>query len=251
MTPLVKRPATAALTKRPVATARAKPAATALVKRPAATALAKRPSPWKVTTSVIVPCAAKHAALLPELLKHLASQTTLPDEVVICISSTRDTPLLPKQPYTVRLITDAALAYAGKNRNRAASASRGDVLIYQDADDIPHPQRIEIAKHLFSNFFVEHLLHGYTRSTTPAWLAQRYTNATTNARYEPYSYTHTFTNGNAITTREVFQRVRWPENIARGQDVLYNKMVLARFPNRMVRLNLPLLTYRQHLSTRA
>ena len=227
------------------------PAPRTAPRAPRGTTLQPRPSPWKAKTSVLVPCAAKHAALLPDLLKQFASQTTLPDEVVICISGMRDALLLPKQPYSVRLLTDASPAYAGKNRNRAASASSGDILIYQDADDIPHPQRIEIVKHLFSNFFVEHLLHGYTRSrsTTPAWLAQRYTNIAANARYEPYSYTHTFTNGNAITSREVFQHVRWPEDVARGQDVIYNKMVHARFPNRMVRLNLPLLTYRQHLST--
>lgn len=214
--------------------------------------LTKRPSLWKVSTSVLVPCAAKHTSLLPELLKQLASQTARPDEVVISISGTAVPPRLPTQPYRVRVLADPAVAYAGKNRNRAAAASSGDVLVYQDADDVPHPQRIEIAKYLFGNFFVEHLLHAYTQAAiTPAWLAQRHKldTATARARYEPYSYTHAFHNGNAMTTREVFRHVRWPENIRRGQDVAYNHMVRDRFPSRMVRLGLSLLTYRQHLST--
>lgn len=216
--------------------------------------LVKRPSPWKVTTSVLIPCASKHMVLIPELLKRLAAQTVLPDEVVIAISGTAVTPQLPAQSYRVRVLTDGAPAYAGKNRNRAAAASTGDVLIYQDADDVPHPQRIEVAKHLFGNFFVEHLLHAYTQTTvTPVWLAHRHKPETmvARARYEPYSYTHEFTNGNPMTTREVFRQVRWPETIRRGQDVAYNHMVRDRFPKRMVRLPLSLLVYRQHLSTRA
>ena len=212
--------------------------------------LRARPTPWKVTTSILVPCAAKHAVLLPELMKQLTSQTALPDEVIVSISGTTAAPNLPPLPFRVRILTDAAKAYAGKNRNRAASAARGDVLIYQDADDVSHPQRIEIAKHLFGHFFVEHLLHGYTQSAvTPAWLAQRFLNHVDRARYVPYSYTHEFHNGNAVTTREVFRHVKWAENVARGQDVVYNHAVRQRFPSRMVRLPVPLLAYRQHLST--
>lgn len=212
--------------------------------------LVARPSPWKVTTSILVPCAAKHVTLLPELMKQLATQTVLPDEVVVSISGATAAPRLVSQPFRVRVLTDAAKAYAGKNRNRAASASTGDVLIYQDADDVSHPQRVEVMKHLFGHFFVEHLLHGYTQSAvTPAWLAQRFQRAVDRARYVPYSYTHEFHNGNAVTTREVFRHVRWAEDVARGQDVVYNHAVRQRFPKRMVRLSLPLLAYRQHLST--
>ena len=212
--------------------------------------LTPRPSPWKLTTSVLIPCAGAHAGLLPELVTQLASQTVLPDEVVISLSSVTSIPRFAKQPFRVKLITDRAKALAGKNRNRAADASTGDVLIYQDADDIAHPQRVEIAKQLFSNFYVEHLLHGYVKgAATPAWLGQRFQRVPARSRYEPYSYTHEFTNGNAVTTREVFQRVRWPEDVARGQDVVYNHAVRNRFPHRMVRLPLPLLAYRQHLST--
>src|SRR3990167_5690905 len=50
---------------------------------------------------------------------------------------------------------------AGKNRNIACSHAEGDILIAQDADDIPHPQRIEIIKYVFENYATEHLLHSY------------------------------------------------------------------------------------------
>lgn len=184
-------------------------------------------------------------------MKRLATQTVKPDEVIVSISGTTNAPAIAgKLPFRVRILTDGAKAYAGKNRNRTASAATGDVLIYQDADDVSHPQRVEIVKHLFSHFFVEHLLHGYTRSAvTPTWLAQRFVRPADRARYEPYSYTHEFHNGNAVTTREVFRHVRWAEDVPRGQDVVYNHAVRQRFPNRMVRLSVPLLAYRQHLST--
>lgn len=216
--------------------------------------LSKRPTPWMVSTSVLIPCTTKHVPLLAALLSHYAAQTTKPNEVVIAISGTDVVPRLSPQPYRLHVLTDPLPAYAGKNRNRAADASSGDVLIYQDADDVPHPQRIEIAKYLFGNFFVEHLLHTYTKAEiSQTWLAQRHTptHVTARACYEAYSYTHEFTNGNVMTTREVFRRVRWPEDIRRGQDVVYNHSVRDRFPKRMVRLGLPLLTYRQHLSSRA
>lgn len=216
--------------------------------------LIRRPRLWPIRTSVIVPCAAKHAALLPSLLDELDRQTVHPDEVVIAISGTRSAPTFNRRAYRVHTLIDTGIAFAGRNRNRASDAAIGDVLIYQDADDVPHPQRIEIAKVLFGQFFVEHLIHTYvTSSASPAWRTQRFgaDAAVKYAHYEPYSYTYEFHNGNAITTREVFRKVRWPEDIRRGQDVVYNHAVRARFPHRMTRLQIPLLAYRQHLSTTA
>ena len=54
-----------------------------------------------------------------------------------------------KYPFKVIYIFHKECKYAGDNRNCACEKASGDIFITQDADDIPHPQRIEIIKYMF------------------------------------------------------------------------------------------------------
>lgn len=217
--------------------------------------LRMRPRPLRLRATVVVPCVAKHARHLPELLAHLEQQTVLPDEVAISVSE-GPAPFLRSARFRVIVVANLGRAYAGRNRNLAAAASTGDILVYQDADDLPHPQRVEMAHALLERCVVHHVLHRYDHlqcpRSTAEWSESRYQDAPRLARYEPGGYTFTphYTNGNPITSRLVFDRVRWPENMRRGQDVAYNELVAGSFRRVMARLDVPLLSYRQYLSSR-
>ena len=107
-----------------------------------------------VTTSVIIPCFYGHFKHLDELMNALCNQTVLPDEVVISLSEIdKLNPALIKKfenkkyPFPVKLIKHRELLWAGPNRNSACEHAIGDIFICQDADDLPHPQRIEIIKY--------------------------------------------------------------------------------------------------------
>lgn len=237
---------------------RGRGARTLLGDRRVSTAVRARARRLTLRTSILVPCIGKHAHLLPELIANIDRQVVAPDEVIIAISDARSAQvpqLRSARSYKLVILADSAPAYAGKNRNRAADQSTGDLLIYQDADDIPHPQRVAVAREVCERFDVQHLMHTYEHHRVPAsfatWLAKRFPpeHAAASALYERYTYTHQFTNGNIITTRGIFRRVRWPESLARGQDVAYNKAVALAFPKTMARISVPLLGYRQYLSS--
>ena len=216
---------------------------------------------------MIIPSTLAHARHLPEVLGTLAKQTLPPDEVSISISECPSpravdvNTLRRAAGARTKIIvqTDPRIAFAGKNRNRAADRSTGDLLIYQDADDLPHPQRIEILAHLFGRFHVDHVLHHYEYASSPSarstWSSHRFAirDAPTKAYYEPYpnvGYAHPFHNGNNATSRALLAIVRWPEGLRRGQDTAYNKACgRSALRGTMARLPWPLVTYRQFLST--
>ena len=152
------------------------------------------------------------------------------------------------------------MAYAGKNRNRAAAATTGAIIIYQDADDLPHPQRVELIKRAFEEHEIDHLIHLYTHATKPAGmygpgvpgkLTDRYDERRFRSSlvHQPtYVYSFKIHNGNIATTRAVFQIAKWDETMRRAQDMAYNKVVYKRFHQNAI-LKLPLVFYRQHLSS--
>jgi hypothetical protein len=50
----------------------------------------------------------------------------------------------------------------GPNRGAGSLEAQHELIIYQDSDDIPHPQRIEVIKYFFENYDILHLNHAFT-----------------------------------------------------------------------------------------
>src|SRR3989344_6793822 len=122
----------------------------------------------ELTTSIIIPCHPKHAQYLYELLKIYEKQTNLPDEVVISISEAHQIEpniikLLQDEQwhFPVKLLLSDKKLFAGQNRNIACSYATSEIFICQDADDFPHPQRIEIIKYFFVKYGIDFLLHKF------------------------------------------------------------------------------------------
>jgi glycosyltransferase involved in cell wall biosynthesis len=203
--------------------------------------------------------------LLPALLEHcLQQQSRQPDEIVVALSGCAAPGTIPDR---VRLVHSEAPLTAGQNRNRAADAASGDLLIYQDADDIPHPQRTEIIAGLFEAYEIEHLMHGYVYAQGTRWSigypgsgskksdgpielppsSIEAAAARSAYRSEPASSTRV-TNGEIAFVRAVLGVARWPERAGTGTDTEFNRLVYARF-KRTVTTDLPLVIYRHHLSS--
>ncbi len=116
---------------------------------------------------MIIPCVAKHFPYIFTLLQHFQEQTSPPEEIVISVSEIgqiSEDELLRVEEYPwkfeVKFLKHSGKKSAGQNRNLACEIATGDLIICQDADDIPHPQRVEIVKYIFENYYVDHLLHG-------------------------------------------------------------------------------------------
>lgn len=126
----------------------------------------KREIPEKMTVSVIIPCSGEQFQHLDHLLHCYEKQTCGPDEIVISFSSENEFDHAKIQsiknhpwPFQIKLYQSYGKQSASLNRNIAARRSSGDVLIFQDVKTIPHPQRVEITKFIFENYFLDHLMH--------------------------------------------------------------------------------------------
>lgn len=211
-------------------------------------------------TSIIIPCYYKHVDCLDFLLEQYANQTTLPDEVVVVVSQADKVEssvlrALQEQswPYMLQFITTNKVQFAGQNRNTGCKHARGDVFILQDADDLPHPQRVEIIKYFFEHFEVDHLMHGYFEvgSSKRAIPFTNQTDLSTislfwDQRFERIWGKLHCHNGNIAISKKLFERVQWTAK-RRGQDTEFNKEVYAQ-KNNCLCIKVPLVCYRYYLS---
>lgn len=111
---------------------------------------------------VAIPCYNKHIPYLKICLDSIAAQTCLPSEVVVsCSSTTYDEIPQWKYPFHLQILTFTDVYNPAKNRNIAASQLTTDIITFFDADDIMHPQRIELLKNAFETHWCDIILHGF------------------------------------------------------------------------------------------
>jgi cellulose synthase/poly-beta-1,6-N-acetylglucosamine synthase-like glycosyltransferase len=199
------------------------------------------------TVSIIIPCYPGHFKFLKELIFDFCQQSVLPEEIVISLSEADKIDKMEIEhlrhinlPFKLILIENTQKLYAGENRNIAAAKSTGDIIICQDADDKPHPQRIEIIKSQFAESNIDHLIHGYSKIANDLDFS---------IHGDPKNFEKRFrlTAGNIAIKKEVFAKIKWT-NIPRGEDCKFNKDV-KKAGFKSVKLFLPLLFYRQNLSS--
>ena len=222
-----------------------------------------------LTTSLIIPCHYKHAQHLHALLKAYEKQTVMPDEVVVAISefnkvdpSVIDTLREQKWKFSFTMIVSEQPKTAGENRNSACEKARGDIFILQDADDLPHPQRIEIVKYFFEQYQVNHIIHQFISAPTEQ---RRYRVVAYDLHKIPYLHPATisdiiigffaldtntiggYTHGHVAITRELFKDIQW-DNKKLGQDMRFTEAVYKKNKSPLI-LQVPLIVYRHYLSS--
>lgn len=205
--------------------------------------------------SVIIPCHYKHVTYLYDLLKSYELQTTLPDEIVISLSEINLAPhaLIAKLKnenwkFPVKYVETNQQAYAGNNRNAACKVAIGDILVSQDADDLPNRRRIEIIKFLFSTHDIDHLMHGYYDSHSTF----KYDDQLTSLQLQDIKLLHlkkhsdwqnfAIHNGNIAIRRHVFDKIQWKNQSAIGEDICFNEKVYKQFKHAIILT--PLIHYR-------
>lgn len=221
-----------------------------------------------LTTSVIIPCVARHFFLLTGLLESYQNQTILPDEIVISISEAEK--LNPKHiaalnfcewGFKLKIISNKGVIYDEPNRTIAMDNSSGSLLIFSDADDIVHPQRVELAKFVFENYDVDYLLH---RIGSRKELKQpldindimpvlRFTSLDDLLNNYAYPKHVPITTGSPCFLRKVADKIKWHMGTtnsqwAAGGDYTYCAQVCKLFKN-TVATPLPLILYRSVLSS--
>jgi len=237
-----------------------------------------------MSVSIVIPCTNAHFYFLHRVLNALAHGTRIPEEVVISLSQSslvgekQKEELLSEHSSSFNrliLLQSATPAHSGVNRQRGTDQCTGDIIIYQDADDIPHAQRVDTILNIFDKFDIVHLNHSYVTKeskinfTDPVDI-EKCNYVTSEKIYSSYfptgvyeecvKYTQAYGGGVGLSDtpihagavavkKTIFDKVKWksPEELKlhsnyRFEDYEFNMDVLYAF-NRSMIIDAPIYWY--------
>lgn len=115
---------------------------------------------------VAIPCYVNHLPLLLELFDSIENQTLLPNKVVVSCSSTNpheELKNIKKYSFPYEIIYTTENKNVSSNRNIAINNLLDmEYITFIDADDIMHPQRIEMIMRTFEETNGDIILHNYS-----------------------------------------------------------------------------------------
>lgn len=206
-----------------------------------------------------IPCHAKDLGFLPELIDIYQKSECKPDEIVVSICGSKQSPI--KESSSIKIMMHEEVIPHGPNRQIVFQESCGDVILYQDADDIPYPDRLRIVKECFMSRDIAVLNHFWIPTTYEFKGAPSIDSLikVDRARWFPnniiedmgraggyggvYGPVH---GGNLAVSRNVFSSVRWKdwhELRSKAEDCEFFLEALFNFDKSYV-LPFPLIKYR-------
>ena len=224
-------------------------------------------------TSIAIPCAWHHVRYLDAALSKIAAGTELPDEVVIIISPVephKDLRHIHTLWQKFRRHFHLIIEFCGhrmdaaRARHALTANLTGDVILYHDADDTQHPQRVEMVKRFFDEYDIMHLCHSYKmfnegqagqivyddiKVIPSEHLYKNYfvTGPRPDAFSSHFMRTHA---GGLCIRREVLQKVSWHNmRTGAGEDRDFCLKILEVF-NKTILVDAPLLNYNTSVERR-
>jgi glycosyltransferase involved in cell wall biosynthesis len=194
---------------------------------------------------VAIPAYIGHIKGLFKLLDSIQNQTVIPDKVVVSCSSTKKSDLeldcyfekVKQYSFYLEIITSEEKKSAAQNRNIAASKLTDmDYITFIDADDIMHPQRIEILLKVFQEYDSDIILHNYfVHVTFENIIFNKIENSDINVRtnslrqhwsgcIEHINYVEEGIHHSQVSVKnEVFNKIKFPEEIEfnRKEDCIF------------------------------
>ena len=118
--------------------------------------------------SVIIPCYPPHFNKMPTILSDVQKQTVQPIEIIVAMSQTTDErALILKEAWhkfvdvPLSVVNIQRPQMAGINRNMGATHAKGTHLMFIDADDRIHRQKIEVTEYLIKKYDPNIILHSF------------------------------------------------------------------------------------------
>lgn len=198
-----------------------------------------------IRVGIAICCYKGHISILKRLLDSIESQTRKPNEVVVsCSSSEPDDIPYRRDMYSFpfRILTHSERKNAAQNRNYAAAQLTTDVVCFFDADDIMHPQRIEIIADCFqANPQLMIFLHNIEFSTSTIFPPLRnvylYMNQLSKCDWgstilQVRLHHANIANGHASIRRSVLQHVTFQESVEfQGkEDTAFSTEIIQLYP---------------------
>lgn len=112
------------------------------------------------SVGVVIPCHKPYIPLLKECLDSIELQTSKPDKVIVMCSSSLPEDI-PQYNYSfpLEIVTREDVHNQANNRNEGVKRMNTDIVSFFDADDVMHPQRIEMIRKYMTDHDI--LFHGF------------------------------------------------------------------------------------------
>lgn len=211
--------------------------------------------------SIVIPCHYKHFHFVDKLLKIYNEQSRVPDEIIIVLCEAgkmaqKNIKNIEEKTYKfmLKIIKINRRSPAGNNRYLGTKEASGNIIIFQDADDYPHIQRVEIIEYFFNKFpDIVHICHAYSRTNIIRAININ------EIKYEIMKHNiflnhremskYSLTNGNIAIRKSIMNEVKWELKKFRGQDVAFNRNIFAVY-GKFLLIKFPIYIYREQHTTR-
>ena len=117
--------------------------------------------------NVVIPVCSLHRSYIQQCINSIRTQTRIPDKIILVLNeydkynSEYETIMINNSDCTFIKIN--TWEKAGINRNIGSKECKDGIILYQDVDDIMHPQRCEIVEKCFELYDCDLLLHEYVQ----------------------------------------------------------------------------------------
>ena len=219
--------------------------------------------------SVVIPCLYLHLIYIKDLLNNYTNiQTITVNEIVLVIADANkleDQQLLEDimnidYPYELKIIKINGKSLAGNSRYIGISNASNDIIIFQDADDIPHKQRTEIIYYYFKKYLnVVHICHKWCKKEDEFNKLNETGFKISKIKYSISNYNiflnkkfrklEHIANGNIAIRKKIYTNIDWHRKQLRRQDIATNIDILKKYNGLSLFIKEKIYLYRHDNST--
>lgn len=109
--------------------------------------------------TLCITCWSQDVHMLNQTLSCFKSQESHPDEIIVVGNQLNEIKVADS---AIKTFAEPTRRSPSFNRNKGAEIASGDVIIYHDVDDLPHPQKIQFIKKAFTEHDVDAFVHGFS-----------------------------------------------------------------------------------------
>jgi len=204
--------------------------------------------------SIVIPCHPPYFQYLDRLFVNINTQTLLPlDVILVCSQCTQEKASflykqleLVKRGYELSIISSEDVCFASENRNKGVVLAKGDYIMFLDADDIYHKQKIEITSKMIEICNPNIIMHHFYNTTVnlnetitniiydrlDEFIKQNYfprnrENEIT-SEYTGFSLLRDIHYGSTVVKKSIFDTVKYENKMKLGEDGLFVRDVLEK-----------------------